>query len=256
MCSRHLLWEGERTVFEQWRERELAAIREQYGKARLFTYAIAAFMGLSALGSVVMLLDGGGAAQGVALLFQLAILAAAWALGDYKRRFIKPLLASVEEVLPTQGEREEFARQMEGALRVVCPPGPQVKACPLWMGADYSYYRRPGKSRVWKNRDIRRARLARESYTVGRGHVRTCYGLYLFEEGERSVWNGCFRTEEEAYGTLETMRGHLPANLEVDDRIAYGKTEEGRRADRRSELIQLIVMALVIAVLVLIVKRL
>lgn len=243
-------------MFEQWKERELAAIREQYGKIRIFTYAIAAFMGLSALGSVVMLLDGGGAVQGVALLFQLAILAAAWAMGDYKRRLIRPLLASVEETLPTQGEREEFARQMEGAVEVVCQPGPQVKACPLWMGADHSYYRRPGKSRVWKNRSIRRAKLARESYTVGRGHVRTCYGLYLFGEGEKPVWNGCFRSEEEAYGTLETMRPHLPANLEVDDRIAYGKTEEGRKANRRAELIQILLAALLVAALVVIVKTL
>lgn len=241
-------------MFEQWRERELAAIREQYGKVRLFTYAIIAFMGLSALGSVVMLLDGGGAVQGVALLFQLAILAAAWAMGDYKRRFIKPLLSSVEETLPTQGEREEFARQMEGAVEVVCQPGPQVKACPLWMGADHSYYRRPGKSRVWKNRSIRRAKLARESYTVGRGHVRTCYGLYLFGEGEKPVWNGCFRSEEEAYGTLETMRSRLPADLEVDDQIAYVKTEEGRKANRRAELIQILLAALLVAALVVIVK--
>ena len=243
-------------MFEQWKERELSAIREQYGKVRLFTYAIAAFMGFSALGSVVMLLDGGGAAQGAALLFQVAILAAAWTMGDYKRRFIKPLLASVEEVLPTPGEREEFARQMGQAAEIACPPGPQVKPCPLWMGADYAYFRRPGKSRVWKNRNIRRARLTKESYTVGRGHVRSCYSLYLFAEEEKPLWNGCFRTEEEAYRVLGLLQANLPAGLELDDQIAYGKTEEGRKANRRSELLQLILAALLVAALVVIVKML
>lgn len=241
-------------MFEQWKEKEIAAIREQYGKTRLFTYAIAAFMGLSALGSVVMLLDGGGAIGLVALAFQLAIMAAAWLIGDYKGQLIRPLLASVEEVLLTQGEREEFARQMAGAAELTCQPGPQVRACPLWMGPDYSYYRRPGKSRVWKNREIRSARLAKESYTVGRGHLRACYSLCLFMEEEKPVWKGCFPTEEEAYRVLERLRTCLPANLELDDRVAYGKTEEGRKEERSAGLRDLILAALMVGALILIYK--
>ena len=243
-------------MVEQWKEQEFSAIKVQYGKVRLFTCAIAAYMVLSALGSVVMLLDGGGAVQVLALVFQLAIAAFVWTLGNYKKRFVKPLLDSVEEVLPTQGEREEFARQMGQAVELSCPPGPQVKTCPLWAGEDYSYYRCPRKSRVWKNREIRRAKLAKETYTVGRGHVRSCYGLYLFAQEEKPVWNGCFRTEEEAYRVLELLRTKLPSNLEIDDQIAYGKTEEGRKANRRSELIQMVVAFLLVAVLVVLVKLL
>lgn len=243
-------------MFEQWKEKEIAAIKGQYGKIRLFTYAIVAFMGLSALGSVVMLLDGGGAVQVVAVLFQIAILAAAWAMGDYKRQYIGPLLSAVEEALPTQGEREEFARQMEEAVEILCPPGPQVKPCPLWVGTDYAYYRRARKSRIWKNRSIQRAKIARESYTVGRGHVRSYYGLYLFTLEEKPIWNSCFHTEEEAYRVLKALRSHLPANLELDDQIAYGKTEEGRKANRRSELIQILLAALLVAGLTLLAKML
>lgn len=241
-------------MFEQWKEKEIAAIKEQYGKIRLFTYAIMAFMGLNMLATVVMPLDGGWTAGVVAIVFQLAIMAAAWTMGDYKGRFIKPLLASVEEVLPTQGEREEFARQMEGATEVVCQPRMQVKPCPLWIGTDYAYYRCPRKSRVLKNRDLRRARLVGGSYTVGRGHVRAFYGLYLFTQEEKLAWNGCFRTEEEAYRILETLRPYLPANLKVDDQIAYGKTEEGRKANRRSELIQILLAAVIVAVLAVIAR--
>lgn len=237
-------------MFEQWKEKEIAAVREQYGKVRLFTCAITAFMGLSALGSLVMLLDGGGAVELVAMAFQLAIMAAAWFMGDYKRRFIKPMLASVEEVLLTQGEREEFARQMGQAVRLDCPPtSPQVKPCPLWMGADYAYYRCPGKSRIWKNRGIRRIKLAKESYIAGRSHTRVCYRLSLFAEEEKPAWNGCFRTEEEAYRALETVRVHLPSNPEVDDQVACGKTEEGRREAYSTGLRDILMAALLVAVL-------
>lgn len=243
-------------MFEQWKEQELAEIKERFGKARLLTIGLMALVGFNMLGSVVMLLDGGGAMEAVVIFVQVVIMALIWKMGDYKSRFIKPLLASVEEVLPSQGEREEFARQMGQATEIACPPGPQVKPCPLWMGADYAYFRRPGKSRVWKNRNIRRARLTKESYTVGRGHVRSCYSLYLFAEEEKPLWNGCFRTEEEAYRVLGLLQANLPAGLELDDQIAYGKTEEGRKANRRSELLQLILAALLVAALVVIVKML
>ena len=44
--------------------------------------------------------------------------------------------------------------------------------------------------------------------------------------------------------------------MTVDDQIAYGKTEEGRKANRKSELIQLIILALVVAFLILVAKLL
>ena len=89
---------------------------------------------------------------------------------------------------------------------------------------------------------------------MGRGHVRAFYGPYLFTQEEKLAWNGCFRTEEEAYRILETLRPYLPANLKVDDQIAYGKTEEGRKANRRSELIQILLAAVIVAVLAVIAR--
>lgn len=242
-------------MFEQWKERELTGIREQYGKARVLTWGIVAFMGLNVLGSVVMLLDGGGALQGAAILIQLGIMVLAWNMGDYKRRFIKPMMASVEETLPTQGEREEFARQMDGAEELLCPSAPQGKAYPLWLGTDYLYFRLPKRSRVLKGRTLRRIRLAKEDYTVGRGHVRTCYALSLFQQEEKPVWRGIFYREEEGCRALETVRAHLPS-AELEDRVAYGKTEEGRKAERRSELFQILLAALLVAALAILAKLL
>ena len=243
-------------MFEQWKEGELASIKSEFGKVRLFTGAIAAFMVLSALGSVVMLLDGGGAAQILALVFQLAIAAFAWTMGDYKKRFVKPLLVSVEEVLPTQGEREEFARQMDKAVQILYQPNPQVKACPLWMGPDYAYFRCPRRSRIWKNRDLRRAKMAQETYTVGRGHVRSCCSLSLFTSEEKPIWKGYFRGEGEVYPAWELLRPNLPSNLELDDQIAYGKTEEGRKASRKEALVQFLLAALLVGAMILLVKLL
>lgn len=234
-------------MFEQWKEKELAAVKEQYGKLRMFTYAIMAFMGFSALGSVVMLLDGGGAIELVALAFQFVILAASWGMGDYKGRFIKPMLASVEEVLPTQGEREAFAREMMEAEELQCPVTAQGRSYPLFLGREYLYFRRPGKSRVVKSGSLRRIKLTDETYTVGRGHVRSCRGVYLYQEEDKPVWSGVFRTEEEAYRAMESIRGRISASLELDDRIAYGKTEEGRREARGAGLRDILMTALLVA---------
>lgn len=241
-------------MFEQWKERELAAIKEQYGKIRVITLVLMGVMALSLPMELVMVLDGGGGLSVFSLVFTLAIMALIWNLGNYKKRFVKPLLAAVEESLPTQGERELFAQQMEGAQVVTYSPAPQVKPGRLLLGEDYCYFRQLGRVRILKNRELRRAKVAKESYTVGRGHMRTCYGLSLFGEEEKPAWSASFPTEEGAYQALELFRQKLPANLTVEDGIAYGKTEEGRREERKSTLVQLVACAVMVAVLVVIVK--
>ena len=54
-------------MFEQWKEQELAEIKERFGKARLLTIGLMALVGFNMLGSVVMLLDGGGAMEAVVI---------------------------------------------------------------------------------------------------------------------------------------------------------------------------------------------
>ena len=84
-------------MFEQWKEQELEEIKERFGKARLLTIGLMALVGFNMLGGVVMLLDGGGAMEAVVIFVQVVIMALIWKMGDYKSRFIKPLLASMEE---------------------------------------------------------------------------------------------------------------------------------------------------------------
>ncbi len=242
-------------MFEQWKEQELAEIKERFGKARLLTIGLMALVGFNMLGGVVMLLDGGGAMEAVVIFVQVVIMALIWKMGDYKSRFIKPLLASVEEVLPSQGEREEFARQMGTAAKLPYSPAPQVKPCTLWLGEGYLYFRQPGKSRVVRNRDIRRATLAKNTYTVGRSHMRTCYDLALYTEGEKPVWKASFLNERAAYEMLERLKFKLPANLAVEDGIAYSKTPEGRKAEGK-ELAKAMALAVVLVAVLMVVLRL
>lgn len=241
-------------MFEQWKEQELAQIKEQYGKARIITLAVVVLMALNLPMELGMLLDGGGGFGAVSLAVTLGIMALAWRLGDYKSRFVKPLLAAVEESLPTQGERERFAQQMGAATQIPYSPAPQTKPGLMLLGEDYCYFRQPRRVRILKNRELRRAELTRGTYTVGRGHIRICYDLSLFGEEEKPLWRASYPAEEEAYQTLELLRGKLPANLRVEDGIAYGKTEEGRKKARRSEGLQILLCIAIVVVLVIIAK--
>lgn len=241
-------------MFERWKERELADIKATFGKARTLTLALAGVVGVNMLGSVVMLLDGGGAAEALVILFQAAIIAMIWKMGDYKSRFVKPLMASIEETLPSQGEREVFAEQMASAQVRTYSPAPQIKPCRLLVGEDYLYLRQPGKSRVVKNRDVRRATLVKNTYTVGRYHPRTCYDLALYTTEEKPVWQASFPSEREAYEMLDGLKFKLPANLAVEDGIAYSKTPEGRKAEGKEVAKAMALAGVLVAVLLVVLK--
>ncbi len=243
-------------MFEQWKEKELAAVRKEYGTARIIAIVAMVWLGFSALTQLWMLLEVGGLMTVAVMAVELGIGAAVWKLGDYKGRFVKPMLSSVEETLPTQAEREAFAREMEDALELRCPAAPQGKGYSLFLGREYLYFRRPGKSRILKSRSIQRMKLAQETYTVGRGHVRTCYGVYLYQEGDKPVWSGKFPQEADAYKVSEQIEAHIPSAVEKEDGIAYGKTEEGKREARNASLRDFLLAALVVGVLILIFKLL
>lgn len=243
-------------MFEQWKEKELAAIKKEYGAARIIAVVALVWLGFSVLTQLWMLLEVGGLMTVVIMAVELAIAAAVWKLGDYKGRFVKPMLSSAEETLPTQAQREAFAQEMEDALELKCPAAAQGKGYPLFLGREYLYFRRPGKSRILKSRSVQRMKLAKETYTVGRGHVRTCYGVYLYQEGDKPVWSGKFLQEADAYKAAEQIEERIPLVVEKEDGIAYGKTEEGKREARNASLRDFLLAALVVGALILIFKLL
>ena len=225
-------------MFEQWKEQELAQIKEQYGKARIITLAVVVLMALNLPMELGMLLDGGGGFGAVSLAVTLGVMVLAWRLGDYKSRFIKPLLAAVEESLPTQGERERFAQQMGAATQIPYSPAPQTKPGLMLLGEDYCYFRQPRRVRILKNRELRRAELTRGTYTVGRGHIRICYDLlglmsYLTAgEPEVRAWTIAKGTKApQAAGKIHTdfERGFIRAEVvSYDDLMACGSLPAAR----------------------------
>lgn len=246
-------------VFNQWLEQEKAKIREEGRTLRVMSIILAVLTVPLILMMLMLLLDGGSAVNALALVFLVAVGAAILTLGSYQRRLIKPLLRSVRTELPTDEERQEFARQMKNARAVIFyAPVPQGKTCELTAAADYCYYRQPYKSRVIRNREIKRAVLEQGVYAVGRGHWRQCYvlKLYLGEEEKSPVWTAYFKTEEDLYAAFGRFQKALPTEASVCDQIAYGKTDEGRKETRRRELVDIIKVFVLVALLYVIYKLL
>lgn len=239
-------------MFENWLEQEKARIREEGRMFRITSIFLAALTIPFIFTMLTMLLDGGGITNAVALIFMLAVAVAILFLGSYKRRLVKPLLESVRRELPTDAQRQEFAGQMkEHPIVIAYAPVPQGKVCEMAAAGDYCYYRQPYKSRIIKNKDIKKVVLEQDSYVVGRGHWRVCYVLKFFalEDEKKPVWTAYFKTEKELYDVFSGFQKMLPAEVSVCDNIAYGNTEEGRKKRRRKELLDIVKVFVMVAIM-------
>ncbi len=245
-------------MFESWMEQEKSLIKEKSKVFRVMSVILVVFMIPLILSMLVSLLDGGGIMTAVVMIVQIGCLVAAVFSLSYKRRLIKPLLASVEKDLPTDTERQEFARQMQSAMLISYAPVPQGQLCEMQAGTDYCYFRQPFKSRIIRNRDIKKAVLEQYRYFVGRGHVRYSYVLKIFlaENEKAPVFRAYFPTEDELYAIFSRLRGVLPEETAICDNVAYGKTEEGEKENRKKALIELIKVIVMLAILIALAKLL
>lgn len=209
-------------MFEAWLEQEKAAIKSRFGMIRIFCVLIAIIMALFILMQIIFILDGSGMVSLIAILFYAFVMGFALSMSNYKKRFIKPLLDSVQQELTTGEAQEEFARQMrEQAETISYQPLPQVKPCEIMAAREYCYMRQPRKSRIIQNRQLCRAVLTKEQYTVGRGHVRGCYALTLYAAGEeKPVWKGYFMEQGEAARALQIFQKVLPPEALVEDAVS------------------------------------
>lgn len=144
-------------MFKSWLEQEKSLIKEKSKMFRVMSVLLVVLMIPLILSSLVFLLDGGGIVLAVGMIVQVGCLVAAVFSLSYKRRLIKPLLVSVEKDLPTDAERQEFARQMQSAMLISYAPVPQGQLCEMQAAADYCYFQQPFKSRIIRNRDIKKA---------------------------------------------------------------------------------------------------
>lgn len=210
-------------MFETWLEQEKTAIKSLFGNARIFCVILAILMVPFALMQLVMLLDGGSMVSLCGLLFSIFVMIFALSMGSYKKRFVKPLLASIQQELPTNENRQEFARQMlNQAVRISYQPLPQVKSCDIMAAQDYCYIRQPRKSRILHNSLIHEVILSHEDYNVGtRGHVRWCYALALHTSAnEKPIWKGYFMSKEEADQAFTHFKAILPPETVFQDQAA------------------------------------
>lgn len=208
-------------MFESWLEQEKAAIKSRYGAARVFCVFIAVLMAPFVLSSLVMLLDGSIGFLFV-LIFEFFVIGFALSMGNYKKKFVKPLLTSVQQELTTEEARQKFAQQMrEQAVCISYRPLPQTKACDIMVAKDYCYMRQPGKSCIIHNDQSRRVILTREDYYVGyRGHMRWCYALALYTTNpEKPVWKGYFMDKNAVYQAFMHFKDMMPAETEFKDLV-------------------------------------
>lgn len=242
-------------MFDNWLKQEKDSIRENSKKFRAISVLLIVLMLLLFLPTLVFLLDGD-------IMFAVVMLAQIAGYGvvifsiSYKRRLIKPLLASIKKELPTDGERQEFARQMRSAMTLGYAPAPQAQTCEMYAGTDYCYYRQPFKSRIIRNRDVKKAVLDQYRYFIGRWHVRYCYVLKLFtaENEKTPVWTAYYPAEGEAYAVLSRLRGVLPEGMELCDHLAYYKTEQGEKEQSKKHLIEFIKIVVILVILIILVK--
>lgn len=246
-------------MFETWLKEEKSMLKETYGKQRIKYIFIAVLLIPFILIELILLLDGGGAMELCALLFLLCVLGFVLSLGNYHKRFIKPLLASVKKELTTEEKRQEFAEQIKNSVRLVYAPYPLVKQCDMLVASDYCYFRQPKKSRIITNNKIHKILLAKESYSTGtRGHFRTAYVLHLFtsDNEKKPAWKAYFLKEKQLYHAFSEIQKILPEGTTVQDDVAYGKTEEGKRKFNRELCIQMAVVLIVVIGLTILVKLL
>lgn len=229
----------ERTMpdaYDAWLKQEKANLKERYGQARVRCTFLALLMVPLILINLIMLLDEVSLGEFnvtslIACVFGIVVIIVISSLGNYRKRFLKPLLASIDKELPSDEARQEFARQVSAdAVRISYQPRPQTKSCDLVAGEHYCYALQPGKSRVFKNSEIRRVVLAHEQYSTGtlyHLHVRLTHALALYaaDQGQKPIWKGCFISEQKLYQAFALLKPRLPQEIVVEDDVAAGKQE-------------------------------
>ncbi len=217
-------------MFELWLEQEKATIKSRFKNVRIFCIFIAILLIPYVLMQLIMLLDGGGVGSFCVLMFLIFVMIFTLSMSSYKKRFIKPLLASIQQELPTEETRQKFAQQMqEQAVCISYQPLPQTKSCDIMVAEDYCYMRQPRKSRIIQNSQIQRAVLTQENYYVGnRGHMRWCYALTLYtSDNESPIWKGYFMNKEEVSQAFVQFQTILPPEAAVQDLVS--NPEQGQK---------------------------
>lgn len=213
-------------LYGRWLLEEEKQLKKKLLMPRLLVGVLTVPMIGSLVLMLILILDETGGRylfQVVAFLFCLFVVCFVWWFTDYWKQFLRPLMRSVSEQLPTPAEKEEFAGQLlkDGTGTFPYQASPQGAASNAWVAADYSYFRQFQKCRIIRNREISRVVLKKESYTIGlRSHFRPCFVMEAYIGGmEENIWRGYFLRQDQMYHALDVLKkGGIPEER-VEDRV-------------------------------------
>lgn len=201
-------------LFERWLLNEEAYFKNRLRASQIFTSLLTVPMIFLLIGLLILLLDDIGQASDlfpfevIALLFFASWFS--WGPSDYRKQYMRSLLRSVSEQLPTYAEKDVFGGQLlsDRTDQFSYNARPQAIASTFFASEDYTYFRQPYNCRIMKNRAMDRITAKKASYTIGmRPHFRTCYMIELYlKGGTKPAWRGYFRRQEELYHALGIFR--------------------------------------------------
>lgn len=221
-------------MFESWLEQEKASVKAGFRRVRIMNIVIILLLGPYMLFTIIATF--GGSKMGVlaAVIVLLFFIFSMLFLSDYKKRFLKPLMALIQQELPTEAARQEFGGQMlTEVVQIFWQPQPRTKykSGSIFVAKSYCYVRLP-KVGIIKNCEIRRAELFQEDYaagSIGRLRPSLAYGLALYtvENEQKPVWKGYFTSEGELYQAFAHFRPLLPQETVIQDEVAAGEIRIG-----------------------------
>lgn len=224
-----LFWqELERTPsFARWLSNEEEQLKAKLRVSRTFTGMLSVSMIWFMLLMLYSILDSTGGIldvyQWVAFLFCLFVFCFTWWISDYRKQYMRSILRSVSEQLPSDAEKEAFGAQLStiGAVNFSYLADPQSGASTAWVTEEYSYFRQFRKCRIIKNRYIDKVTLKKAPYMIGfRPHFRTCYTMEIAVNGGLGqAWCGYFRRQEDLYYALNAFKRYGLANEKIEDRL-------------------------------------
>ncbi|MCM1103873.1 MAG: hypothetical protein NC409_07165 [Clostridium sp.] len=204
-------------AFARWLSNEEEQVKAALRASRSFNGFLSLFLLVFMLGMLYLFMDGiGGPPSDLdwlslfAFLFCLFVFCFLWWISDYRKQYMRSILRSVSEQLPSDAEKDAFGSQLSksGVLQFSYFPDLQTRASTAWVAETYSYFRQLRKCRILQNRYIGRVTLKKVPFMI---ELRTYWRIHYVMElsasgGQEPFWRGYFRTEEELYYALNAFR--------------------------------------------------
>lgn len=212
-------------LFERWLRNEEEQCRNKLAASRrMLVFLSIPFAALLVIDTVVILdtVSGMTPFSAVGILFGFFAIGFVLWFTNYRKQYMRSLFRTVSEQLASAAEKEAFAgRLLSGRAGTFSyQSGPQGGKSKAWVTEEYAYFRQFRKCRIIRNRDMGKAVLKKEWFTLGlRPHFRRCYVLELSVNGTARLWRGYFGTQEELFYALKVLKSGGLSEEKVENRV-------------------------------------